>query len=142
MRHRQDQFIDNLRNVPLFAKCTNKELTKIASLQSRVRVKAGTAIAEQGTPGREFIVIVSGTATVQRDGVEIATLIAGDYFGEIALIAHGPRTATVTAATDLVVDAFSRSEFKELLEASPEFAPRLYAEATRRLHETATQHAS
>ena len=97
----------------------------------------GKAVAEQGTVGREFIVIVSGTATVQRDGLDIATLGAGDYFGEIALIAHGRRTATVIAATDLVVDAFSRAEFDQLLEASPELAPRIYAEATRRMHGTA-----
>ncbi|MEO5841957.1 MAG: cyclic nucleotide-binding domain-containing protein [Acidimicrobiales bacterium] len=137
MRHRPDQTIDNLRNVPLFAECTNRELTKIAALHCRVHVKAGKAVAEQGTVGREFIVIVSGTATVQRDGLDIATLGAGDYFGEIALIAHGRRTATVIAATDLVVDAFSRAEFDQLLEASPELAPRIYAEATRRMHGTA-----
>jgi len=134
MRHRPDQTIDNLRKVALFAKCTNKELSKIASLHCQVRVKAGKAVAEQGTLGREFVVIVSGTATVQRDGIDIATLGAGDYFGEIALIAHGRRTATVVATTDLVVDAFNRSEFEQLLETSPELAPKIYAEATRRIH--------
>jgi CRP/FNR family transcriptional regulator, cyclic AMP receptor protein len=136
MMHRRNQAVNNLRNVPLFATCTTKELTKIASLSTRVTVNAGCAVTQQGTLGRQFIVIVSGAATVERDGATIAHLAAGDYFGEIALIVHGPRTATVVADTDLVVDAFSRGEFRQLLETSPGLAARLSTEAARRLHTT------
>jgi CRP/FNR family transcriptional regulator, cyclic AMP receptor protein len=136
MMHRRNQAMTNLRGVPLFATCTAKELSKIASLSTRVNVNAGRVVAQQGTRGREFIVIVSGTATVERDGAAIAHLAAGDYFGEIALIVHGPRSATVVADTDLVVDAFSRDEFRQLVETSPGLAARLSTEAARRLQTT------
>lgn len=129
---RRDEAIDRLRMVPLFATCTPKELARIDSLSARVTVKSGMMVAKQGARGREFIVIVSGTATVERDGVVVAHLGCGDYFGEIALFASGPRTATVTAQTDLVVGAFSRDEFRRLLDASPGLAATIHEEATRR----------
>ena len=133
MMHRRDAAIDRLRAVPLFATCTAKELATIDSLSARVAVKAGKAVARQGMPGREFIVIVSGSATVERNGEMVAHLGDGDYFGEIALLENAPRTATVTAQTDLVVDAFNREEFHQLLAASPGLAARIYVEAARRL---------
>ena len=69
MMHRRDGAIDRWRAVPLFANCTPKQLVAIDSLSAQVSVKAGKAVAQQGTPGREFLVIVSGTASVERDGV-------------------------------------------------------------------------
>ena len=65
--------------------------------------------------GREFIVIVDGTATVAIDGQAVATLGAGDFLGEIALLDGGPRTATVTADTDLVAEVMSHQELASLL---------------------------
>lgn len=123
---------DALKSVPLFSHCSRKELAKIAKLSTRVPVKAGKEVTAEGTIGREFLIIVSGNATVHRDGAEVAKLGPGDHFGEIALLAHSPRTATVVADTDLVVEAFDRHEFAALLDTSPSLARELLVSVASR----------
>jgi CRP-like cAMP-binding protein len=109
-----------LRTVPLFSHCTRKELTELSSLTSTVTMPADKVVVRQGQPGKEFIVIVEGKATVAIDGQSVATLGPGDFFGEIALLDGGPRTATVTADTDLVAEVMSHQEFATLLMDVPE----------------------
>ena len=70
----------------------------------------------QGDPGREFMIIAEGTAAVKRNARKIATLGPGDFFGELAVLAGVPRTATVIAETDMVVEAMNRQEFSSLLD--------------------------
>jgi len=125
---------DTLKKVPLFSQCSRKELTKIAGLSTRVPVRAGKEVTAEGEMGREFLIIVSGAATVHRDGVPVAKLGPGDYFGEIALLAHTPRTATVVADTDLIVDAFNRHEFAALLDTSPTLARELLVSVASRVN--------
>jgi CRP-like cAMP-binding protein len=108
-----------LRTVPLFSRCTKKELTLLSRLTTTATIPAGRVVARQGQLGREFIVIVSGNATVAIDGRTVATLGPGDFFGELALLDGGPRTATVTADTDLVAEAMSHREFASLLIDAP-----------------------
>jgi CRP-like cAMP-binding protein len=108
-----------LSTVPLFSHCTKKELARLSLLTTRVVIPAGQVLARQGQAGREFVVIVDGTATVAIDGQPVATLGPGDFFGEIALLDGGPRTATVTADTDLVADVMSHQEFATLLMNAP-----------------------
>ena len=111
---------DLLRGVPLFSHCSNRELIELSSLTSTLMMPAGKVVVRQGEPGREFIVIVEGKATVSIDGQTVATLGPGDFFGEIALLDGGPRTATVTADTDLVAEVMSHQEFAVLLMDVPE----------------------
>jgi CRP-like cAMP-binding protein len=85
---------DLLRGVPLFSHCSNKELIELSSLTTTLRMPAGKVVVRQGEPGKEFIVIVEGKATVSIDDQAVATLGPGDFFGEIALLDGGPRTAT------------------------------------------------
>ena len=111
---------DLLREVPLFAHCSNKELIELSSLTTTLSMRAGKVVVSQGEPGKEFIVLVEGKATVSIDDQTVATLGPGDFFGEIALLDGGPRTATVTADTDLVAEVMSHQEFAVLLMDVPE----------------------
>jgi CRP-like cAMP-binding protein len=104
-----------LSTVPLFSRCTKKELKVLSRLATQMTFPAGRVVTQQGRYGREFIVILNGQATVTIDGQTVATLGPGDFLGEIALLDGGPRTATVIADTDLVVEVMSHQEFASVL---------------------------
>ena len=124
-----------LASIELFSELSSKELKDIVKLMTPVNVKAGRDLTVEGEPGREFMIIVEGTATVRRKGRVIATLGAGDFFGEMAVVAGVPRTATVTAETDMVLEALNRREFSTLLDESPKLAKKILVGAVKRLHE-------
>lgn len=123
-----------LSRIPIFSECSRRELKAISKLVTPVEVKAGKVLTEQGEPGREFMIIASGTATVSRDGKPIAKLGPGDFFGELAVLAGVPRTATVTADTDMVIEALNRQEFSSLLDESPAIAKKVLLAAVKRLY--------
>src|SRR3954453_1087333 len=108
--------IENLKNIALFSACTRKELELISGATTQLRFPAGETLARQGQNGHEFMVIVEGTARVEISGQTVATLGSGDFFGEIALLDGGPRTATVVAETDLVAEVIGQREFASLVE--------------------------
>lgn len=126
---------EKLANIELFSELSKSELKKVGKLMTPVAVKAGRDLVREGEPGREFMIIVDGTATVRRRGRVIARLGPGDFFGELAVIAGVPRTATVTADTDMVVEALNRREFSTLLDESPKIAKKILVGAVKRLHE-------
>ena len=103
MPPRTEGTIDWLKTMPLFADCTPAELSRIASHARRIDVAEGEALTREGEPGETFYLIVTGRASVSRQSKRLAVLGPGDYFGEIALVEHGPRTATVTAETPMRV---------------------------------------
>ncbi len=125
-----------LRAVNLFSSCTHRELTRIESLTTLIDVPAGTVLTEQGAPGEEFFVVVEGTATVSRNGRTLATLEPGSFFGEMALLDGGDRTATVVADTDMGLLVLSRREFKSLQLTVPSVAFKLLTEMGARLRST------
>ncbi|MHB8465142.1 MAG: cyclic nucleotide-binding domain-containing protein [Acidimicrobiales bacterium] len=86
-----------LKRVPLFADCTTVELAVIAGKAQEVYAPSGSVIVEQGSEGDRFFVVAEGLAHVHVDGRKIASIGAGSFFGEMALIDHAPRSATVTA---------------------------------------------
>lgn len=114
-----------LRAVPLLASCTDKELDGIAALTTEVGVHAGQKLCERGAAGVEFFVLLEGTAEVAKSSGAVIEVGAGEFFGELALLDGGPRTATVTMRTDGRVLALSGPEFRELLRATPEIAIRM-----------------
>ncbi len=124
-----------LSEISIFKECSAKELKSISRLLTQVRVKPGSVLTKQGEPGREFMIILEGQATVRRDGKVLATLGPGDFFGELAVIAGVPRNATITADTDMIVDALNRREFSSLLDESPKIAKKILVGAVTRLHE-------
>ena len=101
MRVRKDRKRELIKSIPLFAHCTKKELDALTSQFDEVQVPSGKALTTQGEPGREFVVLVDGTAEVTQNGSRVNLLGAGDFLGEIALLSGGPRTATVTATSEV-----------------------------------------
>ncbi|MGZ4257813.1 MAG: cyclic nucleotide-binding domain-containing protein [Gaiellaceae bacterium] len=118
---RRNQKVELLKKVPLFALCTNRELAEIATLADEVDLRAGKELIREGGRGREFFVLLEGRADVTKDGHRINRMGAGEFFGEIALVARSPiRTATVTATTPVRVLVVTAQNFRRLLERSPE----------------------
>lgn len=120
----------------LFSDCTKAELSRIGSLATKVEVARGKVVVEEGMPGKEFFIIVEGRAAVYRHGVWLTDLAAGTFFGELALLESGYRTATVMAETDMTVLVFSRAEFNSLHEAAPTVGRKMLAEMGSRLLRT------
>ena len=117
---RRNQKVELLRGVPLFELCSKTELAEIATLADEVDVRKGKELIREWTNGREFFVLLEGRVDVSKDGRRINRLSAGDFFGEIALIARSPvRTATVTATTPVRALVVTAQNFRQLLERSP-----------------------
>ena len=130
---RRDNKSTLLAEVPLFSACSSRELSRVASLADRITVDAGRVLTEEGAPGREFFVIEDGTATVTKGRRKIATLGRGDFFGEMALLDQGPRSATITAETPLTVYVIGSREFTRLIDEVPGVARKLLRGLAARL---------
>jgi CRP/FNR family transcriptional regulator, cyclic AMP receptor protein len=133
--HRMSEIDRYLTEIPLFSACSKRELQTVSGLTTALTIPAGKVVTSEGQPGREFVVILEGKATVSISGTEIATLGRGDFFGEIALLDGGPRTATVIANTDLVARVISHAEFSQMLEDVPTMARKLLVGVAARLRD-------
>jgi len=116
---RKNAKLELLKRVPLFQRCSKKELNEVASLADEIDLPAGRKLASEGARGAEFVVIVEGAADVTRKGRTINTLGSGDFLGEIALVAGVPRTATVTTTEPSRLLVVTSQAFKTLLRDSP-----------------------
>ena len=134
MRLHKDAKIDLLKNVPLFAGCSKSELQRIASLADELDLGDGATLIREGERGREFIVVASGTVRVTRNGKELRELGAGDFIGEIALVADVPRTATVTATSPVRLLVVTDRAFRGLLEQMPSIAKKVLQSLGELLH--------
>ena len=137
MRLHKDAKIDLLKNVPLFAGCSKTELQRIASLADELDLGDGATLIREGERGREFIVIAEGTVKVTRSGKQLRELGAGDFIGEIALVADVPRTATVTATSPVRLLVVTDRAFRGLLEQMPSIAKKVLQSLGERLHSDA-----
>jgi len=122
-----------LRRVALFADMDRRQAEQIARLLKVRHFAKGETVIVEGSGGAAFFLIDSGEATVTRKGVHLATLGPGDYFGEIALIDGGPRSATVTASTDLCCYGLTFWEFRPLIERNGTIAWKLLQALAKRL---------
>ncbi|MGH2723613.1 MAG: Crp/Fnr family transcriptional regulator [Actinomycetota bacterium] len=122
-----------LAKVPLFSACTDDELDRIAQLAQQVSATPGETFMEEGQPGGAFFVIERGTAAVSLGGKELARLTDGDFFGEMALIDQGPRSATVTAQGDMELWRIEPSDFDALLDDVPFVARQILKVLSNRL---------
>jgi CRP-like cAMP-binding protein len=128
MHLHKDAKVELLKKVPLFSKLDKKGLQDVAHIADELDLPAGKEMATQGDRGREFFVLIRGEAEVTKDGARINTMKEGDFFGEIALVTKMPRTATVTATSNVDVLVITERAFDNLLKKSPEIG-RSVAEA-------------
>jgi CRP-like cAMP-binding protein len=119
MRLHKDAKVELLKRVPLFSKLDKKALDDVAHIADEIDLPAGKVMATEGDRGREFFVLLKGEADVTRGGQKINTMKEGDFFGEIALVTKMPRTATVTATSDVDVLVITERAFDNLLKKSP-----------------------
>jgi CRP/FNR family transcriptional regulator, cyclic AMP receptor protein len=108
-----------LRLVPLFSAMTDAAISAIAALTAPTDFDAGAVLIAEGTPGDAFLVLVSGTADVTREGALLRSLGSGHFVGEISLIDGKPRTATVTATSPVTALVLHRDGFLELIDRFP-----------------------
>lgn len=131
----REDYLDHLASVPLFRGMTRKELRDIAKATVEVNIDEGSEFVTQGDVGREAFVLVEGTADVIRNGKTIAELGPGDCIGELALLDHGPRTASVVAATPLTVLVLGPRELTGVLDQVPTLNHKLLAALASRVRE-------
>jgi len=111
-----------LREVPLFAGCSPKELRQIATAGKILSRTAGSHIVREGTGGHAFFLTLAGTVDVLRGRERIAQLGEGEFFGETALLTDHERNATAMAVTDVELFTMTEWQFKAVLMANPEIA--------------------
>ena len=114
-----------LRKIPLFERCSAHELRFIAARAEPHEYPAGATLCRQGEKGGDFFVIVGGRAEAQRDGSVLRTLGPGAFFGEIALIDEGPRSATVTSKSELRCLQIPSQQFRDVLAQNADIAVRI-----------------
>jgi CRP-like cAMP-binding protein len=124
---------DDLAGIPLFDTLEPDARAAIAPWFELQAVSPGTKLTGEGAPGYSFFVLREGAATVSVDGVEVRTLLAGDFFGELAILGDGRRTATVTTTAPSQVLVLFGTEFRQLQQEYPELA----AQIETQLRETA-----
>jgi CRP/FNR family cyclic AMP-dependent transcriptional regulator len=120
-------------SAPIFQRVSKRDLGLIARLADELDLREGKDLTVEGKPGREFFVLLEGTADVRRKGRKVNTMNAGDFFGEIALITDQPRTATVTAATPVRVLVIRARDFRELLRKTPSMQEKVLQALAQRL---------
>jgi len=130
---RRDAKVELLKRVPLFADCSKSELRALARSTDEIDLREGTVMTREGRPGREFFVLIEGTARVTKDGKQVAELTGGDWFGEIALITNRPRTATVTATSAVDVLVLTDRRFRTVVETMPTIALKVLSSVGERL---------
>jgi CRP-like cAMP-binding protein len=116
---RKNAKVELIASVPLFERCSKRELTEIASIADELALPAGRKLAAEGAQGHEFVVIVEGAAEVKQGGKVVNRLGAGDFLGEIALVTGRPRSATVTTTEPSRLLVLTAPAFRRLLRDLP-----------------------
>jgi CRP/FNR family transcriptional regulator, cyclic AMP receptor protein len=114
-----------LERVPLFAGLSHKEREKVARWSDAIDLPEGKHLLDEGRLPHEFFVIIEGEVEVVHDGEHLATLGQGDFFGEIALIEHGRRTASVVTSAPTTLAVMSPRSFDAMRREMPQVAGRI-----------------
>lgn len=125
--------IKRLREISMLAACTTTELHVISRNVMEVRFAAGEVLITEGAPGREFFAIIEGEVEVRLDGAAISQIGPGGFVGEMALLDHGPRTATVVALSEVVALVCTQRELMACLDAVPHLSKKLLTDVASRL---------
>ena len=127
------QQIDLLKEVSLFSSCSQGELRAVAQLGTPVSVEKGELLTATGSVGREFFLVLSGVASCRLGKREVAEFTTGGYFGELALLQGGIRTADVVAETDMELMVLDAREFRSMLMTTPGIGVKMLARLAERL---------
>lgn len=131
----RSKHLEHLAEISLFSALSKRDLQRIAKASNEITRDAGTVLVDQGDAGREAFVVIEGSATVKRNNRKVGTLGPGDAIGELSLLDHGPRTATVTADTPITLLVLSAREFSGVLEEVPGLAHKLLNQLAARVRE-------
>ena len=116
----RDEKLELLQTIPLFRGLSRRQIERLGQLTDEIDLPGGRVLMRQGDRGEELFIIVEGSVRVERDGREIALRRAGDILGEIALVDHGPRTATVTTDGPARLLVVGHRAFDSLMEEFPD----------------------
>ena len=132
---RRNEKVEWIKHAPLFANLSKRDLAQVAHLADEIDLREGTEMTRQGGPAREFFVLLEGEADVRKNGRRINQLGPGDFFGEIALVSDGPRTATVTATSPVHALVITDRDFRRLMKEQPEIQSKVLAAVAARLQD-------
>jgi CRP/FNR family transcriptional regulator, cyclic AMP receptor protein len=130
---RKDAKVKLITKVPLFGGLSKQQLGQVASIADEIDFREGKVLTREGERGREFFVLLEGEAEVRRKGKKLATRRAGEFFGEISLVSDHPRVATVTTTTPVRALVIRDTDFRGLLNRTPEIALKVLQAVAERL---------
>jgi CRP-like cAMP-binding protein len=130
---RKNAKIELIKGVPLFARCSKRELEQIASLADELDLPSGRNLTKEGAVGHEFVVLAEGAAEVRQGGKTINHLSTGDFLGELALVTGRPRTATVTTTSDTRLLVITSAAFRRLMRDMPSIQEKVLEAVASRL---------
>lgn len=124
---------DELAQVPLFARCSKRELKQLARASHVEQLAPGDALVRQGSPSAQLYVILAGSARVERDGRSLDRVTSGDVVGELGVLTDEPRNADVIADTVVEVLSLDRAGLRRTLDQVPGLAWNLLLTVAERL---------
>src|SRR5688572_18697807 len=128
-----DPRVERLRHVPLFAGCNDKQLQFIAGRADEMDLEKGRVLCREGQSGGDFFILLSGEADVSAGGQTLRTIRPGEFFGEIAVIDNGPRSATVTVSETARALVLGPAQFRDILHQNAEIATTMLYAVVKRL---------
>ena len=132
-----DQKMDQIKHVPLFARCSKSELQSLSMNTDEVSLPPGHTLIVQGQPNDTFFILVSGEVEVQVQGQAPRSLGPGDFFGEMSMVDRGPATATVVTTSPVAALVMSHAQFRNAIKANEAIALRVMAVMAERLRANA-----
>jgi len=133
LRWIRSEHLETLRSIPLFSRLTQGQLSSVLSSSHAVEYQPGVRIVTEGEKGKGFFVLARGTVGVSISGKDVSTLGPGSYFGEIAVIDGGPRTATIGAESAVSALELTRPALLRLIDREPGVARAMYDQLQRHL---------
>jgi CRP-like cAMP-binding protein len=133
--------VEDIAAVPLFVELSGDQVSELATWFHEQSAGEGVRLVGEGSHGYTFFILADGTAAVSSEGESFATLGPGDFFGEIAILGEGRRTATVTSTSPVRLLVMFGTEFRRLEAAHPDIASRLTEAMQARLAAATAGHA-
>ncbi len=131
-----DEKLELLKRVPLLAGLGRREIEEVGRLADEIDVPSGRVLMREGDNGSEFFVLVTGRVGIDRGGTRIRAMEPGDFFGEIALLAEGPRSATATTEAPSKLLVLGHREFHSLMDRFPAIRTSVFEALAKRIRNT------